>query len=151
MKKINLDTLLEGIPGITRATGAFLHEAARVAMAKNGHQSSVELIVEGDFQEIVQIAWKDHPAEETLISWKNNREAANFGAVGIALLLMLKLTEFSIFELGETGTGIDYWMGRSIPGETDFRLIKKEARLEISGIFKESSSNLMNMRVNLKK
>ncbi len=65
-------------------------------------------------------------------------------------MILSKLSEYQSFELSAFGTGIDYWMSREKPDENSGVFLKKEARLEISGIFNESSSNTVGMRVQLK-
>ena len=100
MRELNLDILKEGLPGITRATGIYLHEAILVALAKNGHRSGVLLKVEGEFETELSLIWKEDVGKAILNIWKNERDAANYGAVGIALLLMTALSRFISFELG---------------------------------------------------
>lgn len=150
MRSINIDKLKTGISGITLATSTFIHEAVLVALIQNGHQSGVSLKVEGSFKESIQLIWKITPNVTTVNAWKNNIDTANYAAVGLALLLVTELTEFHSFEIASIGTGIDYWMSKKI-NNSELIAFKKEARLEISGIFKESKSNTVNMRVNLKK
>lgn len=151
MRELNLDILKEGLPGITRATGIYLHEAMLVALTKNGHRSGVRLKVEGEYEIELSLIWKEDVGKAILNIWKNERDAANYGAVGIALSLMTELSKFISFELGDIGSGIDYWMSSKKLNNDTSRLVKREARLEISGIFKETSSNSLKMRVNLKK
>lgn len=149
MRTLNLDILKEGIPGITPAIGAFMHEAILVAMAKHKHQSGVVLKVGGAFEEDLTLLWKLTPNKEIISAWKNEADIASYAAVGLSLLLMISLTNYKSFELAEYGTGIDYWMdgNLSIPS----KVFQRKARLEISGIFNETTSNSIQMRINVKK
>lgn len=149
MRTINLDILKEGLPGITAATGSFIHEAILVAMAKHGHQTGVILKIEGTFQENFILTWQKNPSKKVINAWKNDADIASYAAVGLSLLLMIALTTFKTFELAEYGTGIDYWMDEHLSVAS--KVFKRKARLEISGIFKETKSNSIQMRVNLKK
>lgn len=48
MRRLNLDQLKEGQPGISKSAGNFLSEAGAFCLMKNGHQKGVELKVNGD-------------------------------------------------------------------------------------------------------
>lgn len=151
MRVLNLDILKEGLPGITKAAGNFLYEAALVALAKKGHSAGVTLQVSGEIKVEIQLVWRQELSENEISTWKENRDAANFGAIGIALLLMNQVVGFSSFEIGTQGTGIDYWMSKEKPDAGALHMINKEARVEISGILSETPSNTLKMRVKLKK
>lgn len=150
MRKINVDKLKTGISGITLATSTFYHEAVLIALIQNKHESGVILKLEGTFKESIQLTWKSQVSVLMLRAWQNQIDVANFAAVGLSLLLVCELTEFKSFETGIIGTGIDYWMS-SQKYISDLDIFDKEARIEISGILKETKSNTVNMRLNLKK
>jgi hypothetical protein len=65
-------------------------------------------------------------------SWDDHQEATEAGATGLAFLLILNLTEFTIIRRARKGTGFDYWLGFK-DAELPFQ---DAARLEISGILK---------------
>ena len=109
---LDLDKLAEGLPGVTKVTGAYLREASIAALLKNGHQSGKYIKVEGLFNQNVCLTWEESDENEIVKSWKNDREAASYGAVGIALLLVHHFSEYKTFELSDLGTGIDYWMSQ---------------------------------------
>ena len=151
MRILNLDLLQEGLPGITPIVGACCMEAALVCLKKLGHSSGVLLKVEGDMDMEVKIIWTEELNPHAFSSWAEESNATNYAAMGISFLLVKELLNFSIFEESRYGTGIDYWMGKGELQEKKPTFFKKEARLEISGIYKESSSNTINMRINQKK
>jgi len=64
--------------------------------------------------------------------------------VCIAILLALKLTDYTIVEKSARKNGFDYWLGKK-----DDILFQKKARLEISGIFNGSEKDI-NKRYNVK-
>lgn len=64
MRKLNLDDLKNGQPGISPDVANFLTEAAIVCLIKNGHKSGVELKVEGFFEEKIQLIWSKEPDEQ---------------------------------------------------------------------------------------
>ncbi|MCO6479928.1 MAG: hypothetical protein J5I94_25045 [Phaeodactylibacter sp.] len=78
-------------------------------------------------------------------------QIAGFGAVGIALLLMVELLGFKIFEESAIGAGIDFWMSKRKFQEEEPAFYKREARLEISGILTEKAGNTVNMRIGKKR
>ena len=148
MRTLHLDILKEGLPGITVAAGNFMHEALLVALVKNNHHSGVILKVEGVIEEEIALVWKESPNKNIIKAWVNDANIAHHASLGLTLLLMFKLAGFQSFEVASYGTGVDYWMNKKID---DSKVFHKEARLEVSGIFKETSSNTIQMRLNLKK
>jgi hypothetical protein len=128
---LRIDDLNDGLPAITAEFGASLAQAAAVCLESQNHSSGVELRLTGRRTFVLQ--WT--PATEQMRRcWNEAVEATEFGACGIAFLLILKLTEFTIIERSRKGTGFDYWLGR------DDQLFQKKARLEISGILKGDKS-----------
>jgi len=152
MRKINVDKLKKGIPKIAPGMAQLAHEVLLVALLQNGHQSGVILKVIGTYNEEIQLIWSAPPSSSTIDYWKNPTEVANFAAVGLGILLMLELTNYNSFDLALFGTGIDYWMSEQKYAADSYPTkFRKDARLEISGIFKKSKSNTLNMRINVKK
>lgn len=150
MKKLDLDELKTGIPVVSKKIGAFLVEAAAICLYLNGYESGVELKVEGEIEETLTVEWNDKITDDVLNSWNDVKEATEFGATALAILILLKYTDFTHIIRAYQGTGIDYWLG--IGEHTSGTLPKDniKGRLEISGILKESKSNTLNMRINQK-
>jgi hypothetical protein len=71
-------------------------------------------------------------------------EATEYGAMGLAMLLLIKLTKYTIVERSMKGPGFDYWLG-----DKDDKMFQKKARLEISGIFHGDDSQFKT-RINQK-
>lgn len=151
MKTINLDVLKNGIPVISKKTGAFLAEAAAICFALNGYESGVKLTVKGEIEDVFEIIWKDAITDEVLNSWNDAKEATEFGATALAILLLLENTDFQHFIRAYQGTGIDYWLGRGRYNGEQLPTESRAGRLEISGILKESRGNTLNMRIAQKK
>jgi len=151
MRKLKLDILQKGLPGITPIMGAYYMEAAIVCLVKNGHTSGVVLEVTGDYQLSFEISWDLPIDKNTIDSWREEKIATSHGAVGIALCLLLELFDYTTFEEGLYGTGIDFWLGKGILANNQISLYQREARVEVSGIFKETKTNTIKMRVNKKK
>jgi len=149
--KINLDVLQEGLPAISRAIGIYLAEGAAYCLESNGHKSGVRIkINNGDNQKAI-LYWLSVVDEQTQRSWNDTQEATEYGATAIALVLLKCLTKYTVIERSFKGTGFDYWLGT---GEYDENLLpfeQRKARLEISGIWKESKGNTIKKRMKLKK
>lgn len=151
MRVLNLDKIKTGLSGITPARGFLYMEAAIVSLMKRGYSSGVILKIEGDFMIEMRIEWTEKVTQSTVDSWKEERYVANYGAVGIALLLYTELLGISYFEEAQIGTGIDFWVSKQGVGNEDALYIPKDARLEISGLGKEKVGNTVNMRIGQKK
>jgi len=70
-------------------------------------------------------------------SWGDADEATEDGASGVAFLLVLRLTDYTVIERSAKGTGIDYWLGHH-----DADPFERGARLECSGIAKSNESDV---------
>jgi hypothetical protein len=67
------------------------------------------------------------------------QEASEYGAYGVAITLALELTETAQVERSAKGTGIDYWLG---DGRDERGIFQRTARLEVSGILRETRRRL---------
>jgi hypothetical protein len=77
-----------------------------------------------------KLVWEHEISEQILNSWDDYQEATEAGATGIAFLLMLELTEFTIIRRARKGTGFDYWLGNKDAAYP----FQEAARPEVSGI-----------------
>lgn len=148
MERINLYQLAAQATGISKTVGEFLAEAAQVCLETQGHQSGTIIKIIGLHDEKVVLEWEKTLEAETLLSWKDFKEATEYGATAIALLIILHFENYNFVErLPQHSIG-DYFLKK-----TDLDNIEKtdEAFLEISGIFKETQQNAINLRINQKK
>jgi hypothetical protein len=150
MRELILDTLTKGLPGITEVTGAYIVEAAKVALQNQGHSDSIVLEVVGDFSEEFKIRWNPPLPPSIVESWLDERKTAENAAIAIAFLLILQLTSYRNFELSKSGTGIDYWLKSGEPEESLSLVGKDKARLEISGLNKQTTANTIEPRIRMK-
>ena len=98
MRTLNLNRLKENIPTITPAIGAFLAEAASVALTLNNHESGVVLKFRGDKEVDFKIDWIEKIEEDVLKGWPDMREAAEYGAIGITILALPEVSKYNYFE-----------------------------------------------------
>lgn len=139
--KLDIETIKEGMPGITPAIGNYLYENCIVSLNLAGHASGVELHVNGLCEAIYQLYWEGQLTDQMTRSYKDDIEFTEQGAVCISVLMAKRLTDYTIIERSWRGTGIDYWLGYE-----DDPLMQRIARLEISGIKTESATNTSSAR-----
>ena len=143
MRKLNLDNLKRGQPGISERMAGFLVEAAVVCLELHGHLSGVILKVSGDYKETFQIIWTDKLDEQKINSWKDTKEATEYGATTIAILLIFMLEKLVVKErLPQAGTS-DYSL-RKVDS------IEHNGQMEVSGIWKETKGNTPTDRIRVK-
>ena len=135
---LNLDSLQLGLPGITPVIGSSFAEASRLCFCYHGHPVGVQLIVEGDFTATYEVSWSGDVTDQERDSWQDQQELTESGACGVAILLILELTEYTVIRRAMKGTGIDYWLGH----KEDTAPFQSAARLEISGILSGDSSKV---------
>ena len=128
LRKLALNRLKQGIPCVTSAYGGMLAEAAAVCLEHREHASGAHLTVQGIAAETFEVHWQA-VAEKMRKCWADMQAATEHGAYGIAFLLIIDLTEYTIIERSCKGTGFDYWLGTK-----QDELFQKKARLEVSGI-----------------
>lgn len=149
MENILLDELRHGLPGIRAAFGSYMCECAIVCFTSQTHKTGILLKVttqpEKLHHEVFPVQWDQDLGEEELKSFKDENRTTDFGSMAVAVLLTLKLTDFTSFETSNTGTGIDFWLSND---DDDLNFFG--ARLEISGIRKATQGNGLDKRVRIK-
>ncbi|MEN0046174.1 MAG: hypothetical protein AAF806_03835 [Bacteroidota bacterium] len=148
MKQLNLYELAKQVSGITEVVGNFFAEAAQVCLELNGHQSGVAINLEGIYNEQVVLKWDRVLDQETFASWKDEKEATEYGATAIALLLVLHFGAYQFVERSPQFALGDYYLKST---SLENMNTKDEAFLEISGIFNSSKGNTINIRIAQKK
>jgi hypothetical protein len=134
-------------PGWSLTFGATCAEAAAVCLDDQGHPEHVVLQIDGIRTSAIELQW--NAIDDTIRRFNADQEVATeYGAYGIAALIMPRLTNLTIIERSVKGKGFgfDFWLG-SIEG-TD-TLFQRKARLEVSGI-RKGSETLIQSRVNMK-
>ncbi len=142
---INVNEICDGLPGITPISGKHLFEACVVCLTRQNHSfEGTKLAVSFDKQFEMTMTWDNIFNEQLDRTWKDQEYTTEHGAVCLAILTALKLTDFTVIERAVKKTGIDYWLGKK--GDLLFQI---KARLEISGIF-NGSENEIYCRYNFK-
>lgn len=119
-------------PGWSLTFGACCAEAAAVCLAESGHSERVSLQIEGI--QTCTIELERDVVDATMQRFNADKEVATeYGAYGIAALLMPYLTNLTVIErsIKGKGFGFDFWLGEV--GDTT-AVFQRKARLEVSGI-----------------
>lgn len=140
-QQLELETIQQGMPGLTPFIGQYLYENCLVCLNKAGHTDGVVLQLKGLSEGSCSLRWQGQLTDQILRSYQDDLESTEQGAVCLSVLLTKCLTDYTIVERSWRGTGIDYWLGYS-----DDPLFQRVARLEISGIKTETSTNTVASR-----
>ena len=118
-------------------------EAASVCLDDCRHGSPVRLSVDGDETPVYDLKWfsVDGQVRRT---WADDQVTTEYGACGIAILVVSRIRGLTVLERSRKGTGFDYWMGE--PNEMPF---VAKTRLEVSGI-RRGDIHSITARVNQK-
>lgn len=134
---MNLKILEDGCStGLSVRNGGFLAEAASVCLHHHTHPEKVSFSVEGAIQDSYQLS-RLKTDELSLNSFADIDEAAQFGAMGIAVALIHDQMGWKV-KRSWKGTGFDYWVG----DQKETYPFKDTLRLEVSGDFKGTDAEL---------
>jgi hypothetical protein len=137
MKKLDLKVLEDGYStGLSVRNGGFLAEAASICLYHHSHPSEVYFPVEGALQEHYQLR-RLVTDEQSRNSYTDPDEAAQFGAMGIAVALIYDQKGWKV-KRSWKGTGFDYWVGEQ-QGDYPFQ---NSLRMEVSGDFEGTDAEL---------
>ncbi len=135
---IDINEIAQGLPGLSKTSGQHLYEGCVVCLTRHKHSNlGTNLNVYGDNVITYKLTWGNIYDDQLDKTWADQFYATEHGAVCLAILLALKLTEFTIIEKSARRNGFDYWLGQK--GDI---LFQKKARLEISGIFKGAEKDV---------
>ncbi len=142
---LKLVELTKGLPSITPEYGSALAQASAVCFEDQNHPNGVELEVSGTYQAKYQVFWQP-VTDQMLRCWNDAEFTTEQGAYGVAILLMIDLTEYTVIERSRKGSGFDYWLGNKDDNRLPFQNV---ARLEVSGI-RSGDESLVKARVSQK-
>jgi len=145
--EINLDTLGNGIMGLTQEIGNYILQACSVCLENQNHSSGVSInIVYPNGNQSASLIWNVIVDKQVERNWGDLQEATEYAATGIAIKLAELFSGSHCIERSSKGTGVDYWLG----DEDELGIFQRKARLEISGILKETTSNSLEKRLKVK-
>lgn len=147
LAKLHLDSLESGIPALPRYKAGQRMEACVWCLLSSKHENGVILsVIEQENKSAYKICWtEDKIDRQTLSLGYNEDDGPEHGAEAIALLLVRERTDYTAIKRSVTSTGIDYWLGYK-----NQLFSSTCARLEVSGVLKQSSTNNPKYRTNKK-
>ena len=146
MITLKLHTIGEGIEGISPTYGAYMAECAAVCFESQGHKSGVLLpYSDGQVTKYSVVEWTHEVTDSIMDSHFDEKRTTDFGAMGVAVLLACNLTDYTHFKTSETSNGYDFLL-RKKSADKNFL----NAKLEISGIRKETPQNTVKSRLSVK-
>ena len=152
---IDLLDLRQGMIGLTPAVGESFAEAASVCLECQNHASPTKMEIHHlqnprtQTKSTIIVTWRS--ADDTMRrTWNDLIEATEYGACGIAALIVRELKGLSIVCKSARGTGFDFWLGQTVSTGSESSLFQETARLEVSGILKGSSA-IISTRVRQKR
>lgn len=142
---LDLTSIKNGLPGMHKDLCSHYYSACMTTLHRSGHKDGVYMHVEGDKQCDIPVHWEDYFDECIDRSWKEINYCTDHAAVCISCVLAISETDYTIIERSCKAEGVDYWLGHK-----DDQLFSRAARLEISGILKESQYNTAEIRLKTK-
>jgi hypothetical protein len=140
-KNLSLQSLKAGMPGMEPALAESCGHAAGVCLEHGKHVSGgTPFSVDGAHEAVYAITL-DPVTEQMRRSWSDLQDATEWGASGVAALLVEDIFGYQILQRSWKRTGFDYWIGSS--NNTDF-LFQNKARLEVSGILNGTDGDISN-------
>src|SRR3990172_2130929 len=97
-RSLKLADLWQGLPGLSETWGRFLSEAAAVCFVISRHPNGIGLHVDGLYSTAFGVYWEEEVTDDVLKGWDVELEGIEYGACGVAILLMLELTEVTVIE-----------------------------------------------------
>ncbi|MFP9113721.1 hypothetical protein ACLI1A_07245 [Flavobacterium sp. RHBU_3] len=146
--QLTLEELKDTLVFFSPVQSEFWKENSIVALESQKHKTGCNLSLQGDDDRNILIEWS---SDFKRAGYTEKKKYTEKGAEAISFLLATKLTEYDIVEESTIGTGIDYWLGFTEGHEQYDDLNIYHARLEISGILKETKTNNLEKRVKEKK
>ncbi len=134
-------------PGWSLTFGATCAEAAAVCLDDQGHTSPVDVQLEGIQSGAIELQWTG--VDDVTRRFNADQDVATeYGAYGIAALIMPYCTRLTIIERSVKGRGFgfDFWLGSV---DDSAPLFQRKARLEVSGIRKGSEA-ILQSRIKMK-
>ena len=145
VREIDLLDMQKGFPGLDTSSAVHCYVACMVCLHRNNHSNGVILDLQGDTIAQIILKWDDYFDEQIDRAWKDQEYSTEHGAICISAMLVKEFTEYTIIERARKNGGFDYWLGYE--NEIPFQ---NSARLEISGIFKETEQNSVDKRLRIK-
>lgn len=133
-----LEDLKRGYPGLDKDTGGSHRIAAMVCLDSQKHVSGVNCEMKSlkETTSMLRLSWNEAVTQQMKNTWYDRREASEMGAAGLAILVILAFTEYTVLRRMDIDekTGMDYWLSKNANvGNLTENFLKGDARLEVAG------------------
>ena len=128
------DIITVNLPGISPGTASYLCENAVACLHRQSHTSGVTMKCNGINNTSETLSWTTQFTDQMERSLNDQEVATEHGAACISILYALKHTDYTVVQRSRKKTGVDYWLGKK-----DDILFQNAARMEVSGIYNDSS------------
>ena len=152
IKKIDIDSLKNGIPVMTEGLFGIHKESCIVCLETNGHYSGVQLeLIFDNKKDNCKVIYNGKLSSRLLKSYADSNKTTDFGACAIALLLIREYTDYVAEQAANTtGNGIDYYLIKKNENYDEELLFNYSGFLEVSGIRAETKNTYIKKRLNEK-
>ncbi len=152
MRAINLDRLRDGVGTYSKVKCAFALQAAVICFEKTERDSGVTCRLDGleHHDSEFTLHWQEQVNDNIRESWNDDFELVEWGAIGIALLMISEFTNFDSIRQAERGKGDDFLLGNMSASDSQQGFADHEKRLEVSGILRATADNTVAKRVKSK-
>ncbi len=131
-RELNLVGLTNGFPMISSAFCQVLAEAASVCLEDQKHGLDVEMTVTASEPRAYSVR-RLEVTKQAANTYVDDVTATEWGALGMAFLLVQDLYEDTVLQQSCRGPGFDYWIGEA-DNDEELPPFQKKKRLEVSGI-----------------
>ena len=136
--ELSIQLLTNGMLGVTSHLGGCFIETCSVCLEDQGHKGSTTLHVDGCFNTQYTLRVPS-VTDQMKRAWGDSEEATELGATGLAILVILDITNLCVVRRMYKGSGFDYWLGEN---SDEGYLLQNHTRLEVSGIRKGTRSQI---------
>jgi hypothetical protein len=145
-KSINLEQLRENLDYLVASMSAYMCDCLVVCLSEENHNTGLILTVDTEDKTYnFRIEWTTKITPHLIGATRDEERTTEWAAMGIAVLLVRELTDYPYIYTRRKGEGIDFCLSKN---DTIFSY---DARLEVSGIRKESLKNTLKQRIAVKK
>lgn len=132
-KTLRLRNWRTGFRRSPRLWAAHWQKQPLLCLENQYHAESCFLTVRYGEKTIPYLLWRLTVTDQIDRAYHDLQEATELGACGIAILIAMKITGYTLVQRSVKGTGFDYWLG-VVASEESLEPMERKARLEVSGI-----------------
>ena len=121
----------------SESLGNFFAESAAICLDQFHEGNKVTIEIQGEYKQNIELEWESIN-QQIKDNWGNIEEASEYGATGIALLLVEHLTDYQEIQRSPKQTGFDYWFGKN---KNNYLQVLKKRLLTLSNFLQPNTTN----------